>query len=381
MFKLAQSSDKGNIMQNLYIGVMSGTSMDGIDIALVDINNGNITPIASDCYPMPTEVKKHLLMLCNSKQTTLQDLGELDHQLGMLYATSINQFIKQNNIDKKQVKAIGCHGQTIYHSPNGNNPFTMQIGDPNIIAAKTGITTVADFRRKDMAYGGQGAPLVPAFHKAILLNPTINRVVLNIGGISNISVLIPDQSVIGYDTGPGNVLLDGWIHKNLGKNYDKDALWAKTGQVNKKLLTILFDENYFQLSAPKSTGRELFNLTWLEKKLTDVNLNTQDIQATLVELTATSIANEVNKLPIKTNLPCQLLVCGGGAKNPLIMAQLSALLPQWQVLTTDAKGINSDDMEAIAFAWLAYCKMNNLPSNIPEVTGASQAVSLGVVYQ
>ena len=368
-------------MQNLYIGVMSGTSMDGVDIALVDISNGKITAIASDCYPMPNEIKTRLLTLCNSKQTTLQDLGELDHQLGILYAKSINQFIKQNNIDNKQVKAIGCHGQTIYHSPNGANPFTMQIGDANIIAAQTGITTIADFRRKDMAYGGQGAPLVPAFHKAIFLNPAINCVVLNIGGISNISVLIPDQSVIGYDTGPGNVLLDGWINKSLGKSYDKDGLWAKSGKVNQNLLSALCNEDYFQLPAPKSTGRELFNLAWLMQKLTDFSLNSQDIQATLVEFTAITIANEIDKLPIKNNLPCQLLVCGGGAKNPLIMQQLSALLPKWQVSATDEKGVNSDDMEAIAFAWLAYCRINNIPSNIPEVTGASQSVCLGVIYQ
>ncbi len=368
-------------MQNLYIGVMSGTSMDGVDIALVDITDGNITSIASDCYPMPTEIKSQLLTLCNSKQTTLQTLGELDHQLGMLYAKSIDQFIKQNHIDKKQVKAIGCHGQTIYHSPNSQHPFTMQIGDANIIAAKTGITTIADFRRKDMAYGGQGAPLVPAFHKAIFLNPSINCVVLNIGGISNISVLIPGQPVIGYDTGPGNVLLDSWINKNLGKNYDKDGLWAKLGKVDQSLLNTLCDENYFQLPAPKSTGRELFNLTWLNQKLSNFNLNAQDIQATLVEFTATTVAHEINKLSINAHLPCQLLVCGGGAKNPLIMKRLSALLPKWEVLTTDVKGVSSDDMEAIAFAWLAYCRMNNIPSNIPEVTGANQAVSLGVIYQ
>ena len=368
-------------MQNLYIGVMSGTSMDGVDIALVDISNGKITAIASDCYPMPNEIKTRLLTLCNSKQTTLQNLGELDHQLGKLYAKSINQFIKQNNIDNKQVKAIGCHGQTIYHSPNSDNPFTMQIGDANIIAAQTGITTIADFRRKDMAYGGQGAPLVPAFHKAIFLNSAINCVVLNIGGISNISVLIPDQPVIGYDTGPGNVLLDGWINKSLGTSYDKDGLWAKSGKVNQNLLSALCNEDYFQLPAPKSTGRELFNLAWLMQKLTDFALNGQDIQATLVEFTAITIANEIDKLPIKNNLPCQLLVCGGGAKNPLIMQHLSALLPKWQVSATDEKGVNSDDMEAIAFAWLAYCRMNNIPSNIPEVTGASQSVCLGVIYQ
>lgn len=368
-------------MQNLYIGVMSGTSMDGVDIALVDITASQITSLASNCYLMPTDLKQQLLTLCEAKQTTLQNLGELDHRLGKLFAQNINQFLTENNIDKHQIKAIGCHGQTIYHAPTGSNPFTMQIGDANIIAAKTGITTIADFRRKDMAYGGQGAPLVPAFHKAALYDPNINRVVLNIGGISNISVLIPNQPVIGYDTGPGNVLLDSWINQNLQKPYDQDAIWAKTGNINTDLLNILMQENYLQLPAPKSTGRELFNLPWLYQKLTGFNLKAENIQATLVEFTALTIANELNKLPLTNNLPCELLVCGGGAKNPLIMQRLSILLPKWAVLTTDEKGIKGDDMEAIAFAWLAYCKINNIPSNIPEVTGASQAVSLGVIYQ
>ncbi|MFQ0995354.1 anhydro-N-acetylmuramic acid kinase [Gilliamella sp. BG2] len=368
-------------MQNLYIGVMSGTSMDGIDIAIINITAKNVTSIASSCYPMPTNLKQQLLTLCETKQTTLQNLGELDHQLGELFADSINQFLKDNKIDKQQIKAIGCHGQTIYHAPNGKNPFTQQIGDANIIAAKTGITTIADFRRKDMAYGGQGAPLVPAFHKAVLQDPKINRVVLNIGGISNISVLIPNHTVIGYDTGPGNVLLDCWINQNLGKSYDKNGLWAKTGKVNQDLLNKLFDEDYFKIPAPKSTGRELFNLPWLHKKLIGTDFKAEDIQATLVELTSLSIANEIKKLSILKKLPCELLVCGGGAKNPLIMQRLSALLPSWSVLTTDTKGINGDDMEAIAFAWLAYCRINNIPSNIPEVTGASQAVCLGVIYQ
>lgn len=368
-------------MQNLYIGVMSGTSMDGIDIALVDITDDKVTSIASDCYPMPASLKQHLLTLCETKQTTLQNLGELDHQLGRLFADSINQFLKNNQIEKHQITAIGCHGQTIYHAPLGDNRFTMQIGDPNIITAQTGITTIADFRRKDMAYGGQGAPLVPAFHKAVLLDPHINRVILNIGGISNISVLIPQHPVIGYDTGPGNVLLDGWIKEQQGKNYDQDALWAKTGKINEHLLTHLYQENYFQIPAPKSTGRELFNLPWLHKKLAQTDLAAQDIQATLVELTALSIANEIKKLPTKTTLPCELLVCGGGARNPLIMQRLSSLLPSWTVATTNTKGINSDDMEAIAFAWLAYCRINNIPSNIPEVTSASQAVCLGIIYK
>ncbi|OCG10180.1 anhydro-N-acetylmuramic acid kinase [Gilliamella sp. wkB178] len=368
-------------MQNLYIGVMSGTSMDGVDIALVDITSLRISSIASNCYLMPLDLQQSLLTLCQTKQTTLQNLGELDHRLGELFAQNINQFLAEHKIDKNQVKAIGCHGQTIYHAPTGSYPFTMQIGDANIIAAKTGIITIADFRRKDIAYGGQGAPLVPAFHKAVLYNPNINRVVLNIGGISNISVLFPNQTVIGYDTGPGNVLLDGWIHQNTGQAYDRDALWAKTGNINNELLNKLLQEDYLQLPAPKSTGRELFNLPWLNQKLNGFNIKAENIQATLVEFTALTIANEINKLSLTNNLPCELLVCGGGAKNPLIMQRLSILLPKWTVSTTNEKGINSDDMEAIAFAWLAYCRINNIASNIPEVTGANQAVCLGVIYK
>lgn len=355
--------------------------MDGIDLALVKIDNEKqVTQLASDCYPMPTDLKQQLIALCDSKQTTLQNLGELDHRLGLLFAESINQFLVKNCINNDQIQAIGCHGQTIYHAPIGQFPFTMQIGDANIIAARTGIMTIADFRRKDMAYGGQGAPLVPAFHQAILSDPHKNRVVLNIGGISNISILIPNQTVTGYDTGPGNLLLDGFIHQQKNLPYDKDAQWAKTGAVNRDLLTHWLNEDYFSRPAPKSTGRELFNLAWLQQKLIGFSIKPNDIQATLVELTAKSIADELSKLPIIDTLPSELLVCGGGAKNPLLMERLTKRLPNWSVLPTDSVGVSGDDMEAIAFAWLAYCRVNNIPSNIPEVTGASQKVSLGVIY-
>ncbi|MDF7666801.1 anhydro-N-acetylmuramic acid kinase [Orbaceae bacterium ESL0727] len=370
-------------MSNFFIGVMSGTSMDGIDLALTQIDSVNqIRLVASDCYPMPTDLKQKLILLCETKQTTLQNLGELDHQLGQLFADSINHFLLKNQIDHQQIAAIGCHGQTVFHSPEGVAPFTLQIGDANIIAAQTQITTIADFRRKDMAYGGQGAPLVPAFHQAILADRHKNRVVVNIGGISNISILIPNQNVTGYDTGPGNLLLDGFIHQQLNQPYDKDATWAKTGSVNHDLLRHCLNDPFFAQLAPKSTGRELFNLTWLAAKLTAFQpLKIADIQATLVELTAQSIANELIKLPLINVLPNELLVCGGGAKNPLIMERLTKLLPNWSVLPTDKLGISGDDMEAMAFAWLAYCRLHRIPSNIPKVTGASQKVSLGVIYQ
>jgi len=365
----------------LYIGVMSGTSLDGIDIALVNITTKNILFITGKTYQIPDNIKSDLLIVCEQKQSSLQKLGEIDHQLGELYATTINDFIDINKINKNNIIAIGCHGQTIFHSPTGDNPFTMQIGDANIIAAKTEITTIADFRRKDMALGGQGAPLVPAFHQSIFSDPNKNRIILNIGGISNISVLTPNKPIIGYDTGPGNVLLDSWIMDNLGQQYDKDANWAKTGKINFKLLNELLNEQYFKLPYPKSTGRELFNLNWLKQKLKAFNLLAQDIQTTLVELTVSSTINELlNKQLLEPSLPCELLICGGGAKNPLIIERFSKLLPNWLVNTTDQQGISGDYLEAIAFAWLAYCRVNNLASNIPTVTGATKSVSLGVIY-
>ena len=250
-----------------YLGIMSGTSLDGVDIALTDIHSNQTKLIAADFTPMPANLREKVTALIQSGETTLQALGELDHQFGCLYADCVNAFLRKHELKPEQVEAIGCHGQTVWHSPKSQFPFTMQIGDMNLLAAKTGITVVGDLRRKDMAFGGQGAPLVPAFHQAVFFDPNWATVVLNIGGISNISLLIPEQPVIGFDTGTGNALLDQWIEKHQGKAYDKNGEWAASGQVNPDLLAALLDEDFFQLPPPKSTGRELFNLTWLENKI------------------------------------------------------------------------------------------------------------------
>lgn len=366
-----------------YLGVMSGTSLDGVDLALMDFSPQPAQLVVADFVPMPKNLRENLTALIHSGQGTLQHIGELDQQLGLLYADSINQFLAKHSLSAAQIQAVGCHGQTIWHAPQGQFPFTWQIGDANVIAAKTGITTVAGFRRKDMAYGGQGAPLVPAFHQGVFADPTRITVVLNIGGISNISVLAPNQPVIGYDTGVGNALMDSWIAKHQGKPYDKNGEWAKTGQSNTTLLQALLADPYFSLPAPKSTGRERFNLAWLEKILAKQTalfpLEPQDVQATLAEFTAQCTARELAKFA-QSDLPCLLLVCGGGAKNPVIMAHLQRLLPEWQLATTTDYGLDADYLEAAAFAWLAYRRMENLPSNEPSVTGASRAVSLGVIY-
>ena len=259
----------------------------------------------------------------------------------------------------------------------------MQIGDMNLVAARTGITTVGDFRRKDMAMGGQGAPLVPAFHEAVFARPNQFTVVLNIGGISNISVLDPKSETIGYDVSVGNALMDSWIEKHLGKRYDKNAEWAKTGEVISELLAEMLSEPFLQLPPPKSTGRELFNLAWLEKQFANLTAKStaykvEDVQRTLAEFTAQSVSRELSQWKNEPNKV--LLVCGGGARNPLLMERFNVLLPDWHVGTTNDYGVDVDYVEAAAFAWLAFQRMENLPSNMPSVTGASQAVSLGVIF-
>ncbi|WP_101960655.1 anhydro-N-acetylmuramic acid kinase [Vibrio harveyi] len=365
-------------LNNLYIGVMSGTSMDGVDTALVEIENDHVCLIAHDDYPMPPHIKQMLLSICTGQDTNLKALGELDHQLGHLFADAVLQLLNKSGYSAEQVRAIGNHGQTVFHQPTGDLPFTTQLGDANIIAVKTGIDTVADFRRKDMALGGQGAPLVPAFHKSIFAMQDSTTVVLNIGGIANISVLHPEQPVIGYDTGPGNMLMDAWCEQNTGQGFDKDAQFALQGKINAALLAQLLEAPYLAMPPPKSTGRELFNIDWLHQQLTNHRVSVQDVQRTLCEYSAMTIAVEVEKFT--HGQKPQLLVCGGGARNPLLMQRLAALLPQWQVATTSDKGVDGDYMEAMAFAWLAQRHVHGLTSNLPEVTGASRLASLGVLY-
>ncbi|WP_299015215.1 anhydro-N-acetylmuramic acid kinase [uncultured Photobacterium sp.] len=358
-----------------YIGIMSGTSMDGVDTVLVEIDGNQIELLCDHSFPMGENLKRSLLDICLGQPTSLQAIGELDHRLGHLFADAVLALLDKAGIDPSTVKAIGSHGQTVFHSPNTEYAFTMQLGDANIISAKTGITTIADFRRKDMAFGGQGAPLVPAFHQQLFSQPDLTRVILNIGGIANITILDPGKPVTGFDTGPGNMLMDAWINKHQGKRFDSDGEWALSGKLNTELLNTLISNPYFALQPPKSTGRELFNLPWLEEHLALFSLPPEDVQRTLAEFTAVTISNDVKK-----ERPGELLVCGGGAHNRLIMNRLTELLPKWQVMTTADRGVDIDNMEAMAFAWLAYRTLHKLPGNLPEVTGASQLTSLGAIY-
>ncbi len=360
-----------------YIGVMSGTSLDGVDVVLAAIDDKMVAQQASLTWPMPIALKEAVLSICQGQPLTLSQLGQLDTRLGKLFAEAVLALMAQEQLSAKDIVAIGCHGQTIWHEPTGDAPHTLQIGDNNQIAALTGVTVVGDFRRRDIALGGQGAPLVPAFHHALLAHPIERRIVLNIGGIANISLLFPDKPVRGYDTGPGNMLMDAWIWRQLGKPYDKDAQGASGGKVVLPLLQNMLSDPYFAAPAPKSTGREYFNYGWLERQLAIFPaLDPRDVETTLVELTAVTISEQV--------LLCggceRLLVCGGGSRNPLLMARLSALLPGTEVTTTDEAGISGDDMEALAFAWLAWRTLAGLPGNLPSVTGASQASVLGAIY-
>ncbi|WP_174509361.1 anhydro-N-acetylmuramic acid kinase [Klebsiella oxytoca] len=360
-----------------FIGVMSGTSLDGIDVVLAAINENVVAQQASLSYPIPIALKEEILAICQGQQLTLSQFGRLDTRLGRLFADAVLALMRQEKLQAADIIAIGCHGQTVWHEPTGEAPHTLQIGDNNQIVAKTGVTVVGDFRRRDIALGGQGAPLVPAFHHALLAHPVERRIVLNIGGIANLSLLAPGGPVRGYDTGPGNMLMDAWIWRQCGKPYDKDAQWASEGKVLLPLLQNMLSDPWFALPAPKSTGREYFNYGWLEQHLARFSgLRAQDVQATLVELTAVTIAEQV-----MLSGGCErLLVCGGGACNPLLMARLAALLPGTEVSTTDAAGISGDDMEALAFAWLAWRTMSGLPGNLPSVTGASEASILGAIF-
>ncbi|MCW2254987.1 anhydro-N-acetylmuramic acid kinase [Providencia alcalifaciens] len=365
------------IKSGRYIGVMSGTSLDGVDVVLAAISNKFVAEQSSISVAFPTELKKRILNICQGQETTLSEVGKIDRELGTLYAQAINQLLAETGVPAKDIIATGCHGQTVWHEPDGEQPFTIQLGDNNRVAALTGIMTVGDFRRRDMAYGGQGAPLVPAFHLAVLGHATEKRIILNIGGISNITALLPNVYVKGYDTGPGNMLMDTWIWRHKRCAYDENGDWASTGVVNQSLLKAMLFDPYFRRSAPKSTGREYFNMQWLDTHLSNIKgISPQDVQATLCELTATSIAEQI--------LLCggceRLIVCGGGARNTFLMQRLATLLAGTEVGPSDKYGLSGDNMEALAFAWLASRTIANLPGNLASVTGADRETVLGAIY-
>ncbi len=365
---------------DLYIGLMSGTSLDGIDAALVQFNNDQITVLESICLPLSLNLKNKIKSLIHSSENEINHLMMLDIELAQQFATSVNQLLKKSNKNKKDIIAIGSHGQTIRHLPTAKFPSTLQIADPNSIAELTGITTVADFRRRDMAAGGQGAPLVPAFHQQIFSDKKINRIILNLGGIANITVLPADksQNVTGFDTGPANTLINHWIQQHQNKNFDDAGKWAATGKINSDFLDLLLSDDYFNLSPPKSTGTEYFNPHWLTKKLSRFPfLSAEDVQATLTEFTVTTIKDAINQYAKEAD---EIIVCGGGVHNEFLLQQLKKALPVIEINSSANYGLDPDYIEATAFAWLAKQTIEHKVGNLPEVTGATQAVILGGVY-
>jgi anhydro-N-acetylmuramic acid kinase len=365
-------------MSNLFLGMISGTSIDGVDAVLAEIGDDDFRIVGANTTPFPGDLHSRLHKLVETPQTSLRDLGALDVAVGRFFAECALKLIASSGLRPENVAAIGSHGQTVYHEPLGDEPFSLQLGDPNVIAAMTGSTTIADFRRLDVALGGQGAPLVPAFHAWAFGDAREQRVVVNIGGIANITVLSPGRDVTGFDTGPGNTLLDVWSRATNQKPYDEAGRWAASGVVNRALLDACLAEPYFRARPPKSTGRELFNREWLDKYLarSGVGISAVDVQTTLAELTATTIA-----AAIRDELPdCrEVIVCGGGVHNADLMTRLRRLSTT-RVTTTDAHGVPPDWVEGAAFAWLARARVRELAGNVPSVTGARRPAVLGGVY-
>ena len=372
----------------MFVGVMTGTSVDGLDIAAIEVDlDEKIEFIASETTAFPIDLRENLLALSKAEATSISSYGKLDAALGKFIGNSVNSFLRRFGIDPKDVRAIGSHGQTIRHQPPGTHgkdeqSFTLQIGDPNQIAHITKVITIADFRRMDIAAGGQGAPLVPLFHQKILKKQSSDTALVNIGGIANITYI--EKVLHGYDIGPGNCLVDAWCQRNLNKPYDDQGHWARTGKLNDQLLKRLLNEPYFSVQPPKSTGKELFNLDWLKKKTTEYHLErmkSQDVQRTLLELTAVTISKSLKNAPNVSNV----IVCGGGRSNEFLMERISSLLDLedkggYVLDASERWGIDGDSLEASAFAWLAFRRLNNLVGAVPSVTGAKKPSILGAIY-
>jgi len=355
---------------------MSGTSLDGVDAVLADISTaGAIRLLRTHYLPYPDSLREQLLALHTPQADEIHLAACAANTLARLYADAVSALL--DGVAPRSVRAIGCHGQTLRHRPADG--YTLQIGNAALLAELTGITVVSDFRSRDIAAGGQGAPLVPAFHAQALRHPGVHRVIANIGGIANITDLPVNGAVRGWDTGPGNMLLDAWIKRHSGAHYDRDGAWAASGTVHPGLLKTMLDHPYLQLPPPKSAGREQFNLEWLEKTLArlDRAVEPADVQATLLEFTATSLCDAVTR---ECNAAQALYVCGGGAHNGALMRRINARLPDLQVATTAQLGIDPDWVEALAFAWLARQTLHGAPGNLPSVTGAQGERILGAIH-
>ncbi len=371
--------------KDIYIGLISGTSADGIDAVAVSLTENSMELLAQNTFEYPEKIREEVLLLSqpavHNGEQRIDRMGHLDHALGDLFAEAALKIAQQAGLEMSQVKAIGSHGQTIRHRPQGKNRFSLQIADPNTIAYKTGALTVADFRRMDVAAGGQGAPLVPLFHQWLFGEKSINRVILNLGGIANLTWLPKDNGqVVGFDTGPANALIDLWIKKHQGHSHDENGDWAAGGFVHNELLKHMFADPFFMMPAPKSTGREYFDEQWIEQKLKGADpASPQDVQATLVELTAKTIVSQIHKLP---DVCDELLICGGGAHNEFLVSRIKHHLSKHtQVLPLEQSNIDTDYIEAATFAWLAKQRVDEHRLDYRTVTGSNKPVLLGNLFK
>ena len=367
----------------LYVGLMSGTSVDAVDSALVHVSASGVELLHTREHAIPEATRQRIAAISHAGPNEIERMGTLDRELGLLFGEATLALLAAANTHASQVTAIGSHGQTIRHRPpsgaaNADCGFTLQIGDPNTIAENTGITTVADFRRRDIAAGGEGAPLAPAFHAAAFAEKDVNRAIVNIGGIANVTLLEGLDLRGGFDTGPGNTLLDHWVKRHLGESFDRGGQWSAEGEVIADSLQRLLQHPYFQKSGPRSTGVELFNLDWLDNCLgQSKNLSPRDVQATLAELTATTIANAVRDSAVAVS---EVYVCGGGAHNTDLMRRLHHKLTPAKLDNTSVIGMDPDWVEAATFAWLASQTLGGLAGNAPVVTGAARERVLGGIY-
>lgn len=365
-------------LKELYVGLISGTSADGIDAALVRFDAGVLEPVHALTHPWPDALRRQILKVAQGE--TLLDLdafGRLDVAIGEVFAEAVTALLARSETPASSVRAVGSHGQTIRHRPSGEHPFTLQIGNASVMAELCGIDVITDFRSADVAAGGQGAPLLPAVHAMLFTPPGRSRVVVNLGGIANLTVLAADGHVSGFDTGPANGLMDAWCLRHRGEAFDRHGAFAASGRVNEKLLKALLDEPYFALPPPKSTGREHFHLRWLDARLSGVSILPEDVQATLLELSARSIAMSIQAYARNAR---EVLLCGGGVHNRMLVRRLQELLEPRELCSTAQHGIDPDYLEAVAFAWFARQRLLRLPGNLPAVTGARGPRVLGAIH-
>lgn len=364
------------MVADLYLGLVSGTSVDGIDAALVRFDPLQV--LTARTFALPAALRARVLDWSQANRALDPDaLARLDVALGRAFADAANALIAESGVARSAIVAIGLHGQTLRHDPSGDYPFTLQLADPNQLSERCMLTTVADFRRRDVAAGGQGAPLMPAFHAAVFADPDEARAVLNLGGIANLTLLIPGKPVLGFDTGPANGLMDAWCQRHRGEPFDRDGAFAGSGRVDADLLAALAADPYFALSAPKSTGRDYFDLDWLDWHLAGRVVVPTDVQASLCALTVVTVADALRRYAPQVR---RLLVCGGGVHNPVLLSALGERLPQVTVQSTAAFGLDPDFVEAVGFAWLARETLAGRPGNRPEVTGACGPRVLGAIW-